>query len=218
MPKSSKPVSAPDLYCITDVRLSGMAHEEQVAQMLEGGARIIQLRDKNLPDHEFELVANKCRSISHWSEALFIVNDRVRSAAAVKADGVHLGQGDMSPAQAREILGEEVVVGLSTHNRAQFTRALEEPVDYIALGPVFPTTTKENPDPVVGLEFVTEASEMLRDDHRPLVLIGGINQENLPALLEAAPRALVAIMGGLLARKDLAHGVREYRRIIRCRE
>ena len=182
--------------------------------MLEGGARIIQLRDKHLPDHEFELVAQRCLSISHWGKALFIVNDRVQIAAAVKADGVHLGQGDMTPTEARAILGDEMVIGLSTHNREQFARAMDEPVDYIALGPIFGTTTKENPDPAVGLELVTEASAVLRSDYRPLVLIGGISKENLPQVLEAAPQALVAVMGGLLGCRDLATGVREYRRII----
>lgn len=191
-----------------------MAHEEQVAQMLEGGARIIQLRDKELPDHQFEMVAYKCRSISHWSEALFIVNDRVEAAAAVKADGVHLGQGDMTPAKARRIIGDEAVIGISTHNREQFLRALGEPVNYIALGPVFGTTTKENPDPEVGLELVAEAAEILADDHRPLVLIGGISLESLPRVLKAAPKSLIAMMSGILARRDLANAVREYRRAI----
>lgn len=211
---SSRPVACPDLYCITDPDLSPHPVEEQVRQMIEGGARIVQLRDKHAVDSNFGLTAQKCLSICHWAEALFIVNDRVEIAAAVGADGVHLGQHDMRPEQARRIIGDEAVVGISTHNPDQFLRAIDEPVDYIALGPIFTTRTKKNPDPVVALDFVREAAELLEDDYRPLVLIGGITFEKLPLLRAAAPKAFVAVIGDILRAPSIGDRVRDFREAI----
>src|SRR5690606_14634114 len=111
----ARPVAAPDIYCITDLRLAGgMPHEEQVARMADGGARLIQLRAKELATAELEIVAAKCLTIAHWGGGLLIVNDNAEVAAAVGADGVHVGQDDMRPRHARRILGEDAMVGVST--------------------------------------------------------------------------------------------------------
>lgn len=215
MPSPSKPVAPPELYCITDATLSGKTHEEQVREMIEGGARMIQLRDKLADDAHFRLSASICASICHWSQALFMVNDRAEIAAEVGADGVHLGQEDMTPRKARQILGEESVIGLSTHNLEQFLEALDEPVNYIAFGPIFGTRTKANADPATGLEVLREVVKRLEGDHRPLVLIGGITLENLPLAQEAAPKAFIAAISPILQGGMIVEKVREFRQAIR---
>lgn len=215
MPLRTRPVSSPELYCITDARLSNLSHEEQVARMLDGGARLIQLRDKSMTDAQFTITAQRCLAIAHWSDAMLVINDRVQIAAAIRADGLHLGQDDMPPAQARRIVGDDMVVGLSTHNREQFLRALDEPVDYIAFGPVYGTSTKDNPDPTTGLDFIPEAVRLLANDHRPLVLIGGINLENIPAISALAPRAFHAVISAIVARgNSIPARVRAFRKAI----
>lgn len=211
---SAKTVVSPDLYCLTDSRLSTDQPEEQVRQMIDGGARLIQFRDKALSDGAFRLAAQKCLALCRWSGTLFLVNDRVEIAASIGADGVHLGQDDMPPSRARSILGDEAVIGLSTHNREQFLRALDEPVNYIALGPIFGTTSKDNPSPRVGTELLAECAALLEGDHRPLVAIGGITLENLPEVKRAAPKAIVAVIGAIFAAPPLSERVKQFRAAI----
>lgn len=210
----ARTVAAPDLYCITDSRLSSLSHEEQVREMLAGGARLIQFRDKSLGDGAFRLAAEKCLALCRWANGLLIVNDRIDIAASIGAHGVHIGQGDIPPAQARLRLGEDAIIGLSTHTREQFERALSEPVDYIAIGPVFGTTTKENPDPPPGMDLIRDAALRLSDDHRPLVLIGGITRANVASLREVAPRAFLASIGDILRGDQIADNVRAFRRAL----
>ena len=214
MPTPARGVHAPDLYCITDCSLCPLPLEEQVQEMVGAGARLVQLRAKPCGDARLRLAAQNCATICRWAGALFIVNDHVEIAATVGADGLHLGQGDMPVEQARRILGEDFIIGLSTHNRLQFEAALDLPVNYIALGPVFGTTTKANADPAVGLAYVSEAARRLQDDHRPLVLIGGITLENLPLVRQAAPNALVCSIGGILRVPPIGERVREFRRAL----
>ncbi len=209
------PASPPDLYCITDPDLVPVPIEEQVRQYVAGGARIVQLRHKGASDGEFRLLAQKCLTICHWGGALFIVNDRVEIAAAVGADGVHIGQGDLSPTMARRMMGEDKVIGISTHDIAQFRAAMQEPVDYIAVGPVFQTSTKKDAESAVGLELVERAAFELEGDHRPLVLIGGITLENLPMVKAVAPKAFVCSIGGVLRAPDIAARVQLWRRTLR---
>lgn len=208
-------VRPPDLYCITDPALSGLPHEEQVRRMIEGGARLIQLRDKKTPTAELRRSAEACLALCREAGVLFILNDRVELAAEIGAPGVHIGQGDLAPAAARTTLGDDAVLGLSTHNREQFLRALDEPVDYIAVGPVFGTTTKVNPDPATGLELVEYASRLLEGDHRPLVLIGGITAAHVPGLQLVAPRALLAVVGAIVRGGDsITRSVRDFRALL----
>jgi thiamine-phosphate pyrophosphorylase len=190
---------------------------EQVEAMIAGGARLVQLRHKQASDGEFRRLAKECRERCHAGGATFIVNDRAAIAAEVDADGLHLGQGDLSPTEARRLLGEEKVIGLSTHNREQFRAALDEPVDYIAVGPVFATSTKRNADPAVGLELVEEAALELDGDHRPLVLIGGITLENLWMIRAVTTTAFVASIGGVLRAPSITERVREWRRVLGAR-
>lgn len=128
-----------------------------------------------------------------------IINDRVDIAAALNADGVHLGQDDLPPAEARKILGDDVIIGFSTHTIEQVREALLLPVDYIAYGPIFDTKTKQNPDATVGLS----ALELVREisDGRPLVAIGGIDGDNYRSVLAAGADS-AAIISAILSDPD----------------
>src|SRR5215471_7313501 len=143
----------PKFYAITGCRLSNCTHEEIVTRVLAGGARLMQLRDKDMSARELLDSARACLKLTRAAGATLIINDRVDVALTAEADGVHLGQEDMSVEDAREILGEEKIIGVSTHSLDQFRAALETSANYIAVGPIYQTTTKENPDPVVGLDL-----------------------------------------------------------------
>jgi thiamine-phosphate pyrophosphorylase len=181
------------LYAITDRQWSNCTHEEIVRMMLDGGARLIQLRDKDAIGRELLDQAMACLRLTRKAGAMLIINDRVDVALTAGADGVHLGQEDLSVAEAREILGKDKIIGVSTHSIDQVHAALETSADYIAVGPVYSTMTKENPDPVVGLELVREAKKLA---DRPLVAIGGINHERAPEVI-AAGADCVAVISAL---------------------
>jgi thiamine-phosphate pyrophosphorylase len=180
----------PKLYAITDRQLSNCTHEEIVRMMLAGGARLIQLRDKEASAREVLDQARACASVAREAGARLIINDRVDIALASGAGGVHLGQDDMTVEEAREILDDGKIIGVSTHSIEQFRAALETSADYIAVGPVFQTSTKENPDPVVGLELVREAKKLA---DRPLVAIGGITAERAPEVIAAGADSVAVI-------------------------
>ncbi len=180
----------PKLYPITDCQLSNCTHEEIVQMMLAGGARLIQLRDKDASARELLDAARACLPITQAAGARLIINDRVDVALTSGADGVHLGQEDLSVEEAREILGEDKIIGVSTHSLEQFNAALETSANYIAVGPVFQTKTKENADPVVGLELVRQAKALT---DRPLVAIGGITVERATEVIAAGADSVAVI-------------------------
>ncbi|MGH9798914.1 MAG: thiamine phosphate synthase [Blastocatellia bacterium] len=180
----------PKLYPITDCQLSNCTHEEIVWMMLAGGARFIQLRDKDASAKELLDAARACLALTRAAGAKLIINDRVDVALTVGADGVHLGQEDLSVEEAREILGEDKIIGVSTHSPDQFKAALETSANYIAVGPVFPTLTKDNAAPVVGLDFVREAKALA---DRPVVAIGGISVERAAEVIAAGADSVAVI-------------------------
>jgi len=195
------PFELPKLYPITDRRLSGLSHAAQVARLCEGGARLVQLREKHLSPREFYREAEGALKVARSRGVRLVINDRADIALAVGADGVHLGQDDMPPDAARALLGEGAVIGFSTHGVEQAVAAARLPVDYIAIGPVFATQSKENPDPSVGLEGVARMREAV--GRLPLVAIGGITQENARSVLDAGADS-VAVISALLAPADPA--------------
>lgn len=180
----------PKLYAITDRQWSNLTHEEIVRMLLAGGARFIQLRDKEAGGREMLEQAMACLKLTREAGATLIINDRVDVALTAGADGVHLGQDDLSVDEAREILGEDKIIGVSTHSIDQFRAALETPANYIAIGPVYPTITKENPAAVVGLNLVREARKLT---DRPLVAIGGITHRRAPKVIAAGADCVAAI-------------------------
>jgi thiamine-phosphate pyrophosphorylase len=180
----------PKLYAITDTQLSNYTHAEIVQRLLEGGARMIQLRDKEASAKELLDAARECLPLIRAAGAKLIINDRVDVALTADADGVHLGQDDLSVEEAREILEEGKIIGLSTHSLEQFQAALKTSADYLAVGPIYTTTTKDNPAPVVGLELIT-AAKAITD--RPLIAIGGITVERAPEVIAAGADSVAVI-------------------------
>lgn len=191
--------SLPKIYPLTDVSISKLSHLEQVERLIAGGANLIQLREKNLAPKDFFNIANEAINFARSRNVKIVVNDRVDIALAIKADGVHLGQDDLPPEQARKILGDKAIIGFSTHTLAQAIEASKFPVDYIAIGPIFATTSKQNPDAVVGLENLKEVREAVNDF--PLVAIGGIGFENAASVLQNGADSL-AIIGAILNAPD----------------
>ena len=154
-----------------------------------GRAALVQWRFKGLTDSEALAGARELRAATREMSVLFFINDRPDIARMVDADGVHVGQEDLDPKDVRALL-PDALIGVSTHNTRQFELALTKPVDYIAVGPVFGTTTKANPDPVTGVEFVSWAS---RRTTRPIVAIGGLHQGNAASVIDAGAAGLAVI-------------------------
>jgi thiamine-phosphate pyrophosphorylase len=167
---------------------------EAARAIIESGARILQLRHKGHFSRAMFETAEKIGELCRAAGALFVVNDRVDIAMMAHA-GVHLGQDDLSPAAAHRLIGKDAVIGFSTHNEAQIRAAAGEPVDYLALGPLFGTTTKEHPDPTVGLDDLRRLRPLVT---KPLVAIGGITRSNALAAFEAGADS-VAVIGDLFA-------------------
>ncbi len=189
----------PRLYPILDTAWLdrvGLAPERAAEVMLEAGVGVLQLRHKGHFSRALFQAAERIADLCRRAGALFIVNDRADVARLLDA-GLHVGQDDLPPAEARRLLGPERPLGFSTHNREQFAAALQEPADYLAFGPIFPTASKENPDPVVGLDLLPALAEQARRAGRPLVAIGGITRTRALEVLAAGAEA-VAVISDLL--------------------
>ena len=189
----------PRVYPLTDTQLSGLSHAEQVRLLNRGGATLVQLREKQLSPKEFYEQASAAVEVAKQCGVRLIVNDRVDVALAVGANGVHLGQDDMPPEAARKLLGEQAIVGYSTHNLEQAIEASKLPIDYLAIGPIFLTTTKSDTAPVFGLDGLRAVRQAIGDF--PLVAIGGITPANAPDVIDAGADS-VAVISALLARPD----------------
>ena len=212
-------ITLPKLYAISDRSLANLSNVEIARQLLDGGARLIQLRDKEATAKELFDAAREILPLTRAVGGRLIINDRVDVALTAEADGVHLGQEDLTVEEAREILGPDRIIGISTHNRSQFEAALRTSADYIAVGPVFATTSKENPDPVVGLEMLREVRALT---DRPIVAIGGIDHSKAAEVL-AAGADCVAVISALYpwpeildlnARPDIISSVRRLLEIV----
>jgi thiamine-phosphate pyrophosphorylase len=160
--------------------------------ILDGGARILQFRHKGFFNREMLTLMERLAEMCAQAGALFVVNDRADLARMLGAV-LHVGQDDLFPSQARRVTGDSTVVGFSTHNETQLRAAAQEPADYLALGPIFGTSSKLNPDPVVG---VHELRRLRPLTERPLVAIGSITRANARSVLEAGADS-VAIIGDL---------------------
>lgn len=191
-------LSAPDLASVSTFAL----------ELVAGGATLIQLREKHASAREILRLARELRRILPKKVRL-ILNDRADLAVAASCDGVHVGQDDLPPEAARRIIGSKRVLGVSTHNPEQVKIADQTSANYIAIGPVFPTASKENSDPVVGLEGVRLARQLTT---KPLVAIGGITLQNCQSVIEAGADS-VAVIGELLddPRKRTAQFLAELR-------
>jgi thiamine-phosphate pyrophosphorylase len=166
------------LYFVTDHNLTGGRPQLDVIRAaLEGGVRLVQYRDKDLPDAGFAREAKAALDLCRGHGAWLLINDRIAIAKAIGADGAHLGQGDMDPHEARRILGPDAIIGLSTHNREEVLAAESAPVDYINIGPMFPTATKDHSlYGALGPDLVLELSRLSR---HPFTTMGGIKKSHL---------------------------------------
>ena len=200
------PFSLPKLYPITDTSISGLSHAEQIERLAAGGASLIQLREKHAFPREFYQAALEAMIVARRLGVQLVINDRVDIAIAVKADGVHLGQDDLPPAKARMLLGEDRIIGFSTHTLDQALEADSAPIDYIAIGPVFPTSTKENPDAIVGPADIRGIKSRIS---KPLVAIGGITLDSATSVIGAGADS-VAVISDLLATADITERARRF--------
>ncbi len=186
-------LALPRFYPILDAGLllrAGLSIESFARELRAAGIRFLQYRDKDATDELLLERAAMLRGIFPASDSCLILNDRVPLVLSAGYDGVHVGQEDLSPARARGMLGSEIIVGVSTHGEAQLREAAVSPVDYVAIGPVFATSSKQVPDPVVGLEGVRAARAMT---DKPLVAIGGITRANCAAVIEAGADSVAVI-------------------------
>ena len=186
----------PRVYPILDTQLlSAKGCEADVAgsAWIDGGARILQFRHKGQWTREVFGQAERMALLCREQGVIFVVNDRADMAKLLEA-GLHVGQQDLAPHDARDLLGDEALLGFSTHNPLQLKAANTEPADYLAIGPIYATTSKRNPDPVVGLDGLRRCRALTT---RPLVAIGGITRETAGAVF-AAGADTVAVIGDLL--------------------
>ncbi len=198
MPSKNKLCQNWKLYVITDrSAVPASQLQEVVAQALEGGAHAIQLRDKIVSDEELIAQARQLLLVTRRYQVPLIINDRLAVAQKVSADGVHLGQEDASFVQARQLLGDKILLGRSTHSPEQALRAQKEGFDYVGVGPVFATPTKPTYQPV-GLELVRWASENLQI---PFVAIGGIDEGNVSQVYQVGAKT-VAVVRAVMASKN----------------
>jgi thiamine-phosphate pyrophosphorylase len=169
------------LYIIADKKICGHKNiQDVVAQAIEGGAHMIQYRDKESSDRDFFELASVLQNICKNRKTLFIINDRVDIAAHLKTDGVHLGQDDLPLQVAREILGSDKIIGISTSNMNEAKEAEKHGADYVGIGPIFDTSTKKIDKPV-GLEIIKQAKKHLKI---PFFPIGGINLKNVDQVID----------------------------------
>ncbi len=201
------------LYAITDLRDEDPGIFKKVEAAYRGGADIVQLRSKMLPDAVLCRIGLRIRRIADRYRKLFFLNDRADLALAVGADGVHVGQDDLPPQAVRKIAGKrEIFVGLSTHSLSQALQGAREEVDYIGVGPIFETPTKPGYKPV-GLGLIREVKRRVKI---PFVCIGGIDQENVEEVLQAGARRVAvvrAVFGAqdvYQATKNLREGIENY--------
>ncbi|HEV7517428.1 MAG TPA: thiamine phosphate synthase, partial [Thermoanaerobaculia bacterium] len=201
------------LYAIADAdALGGTPLPEAVAAMAEAGIRTIQMRAKGRSgEAQLRLLAG-CLAVLDGQAVDLWIDDRADLAALLPIVGVHVGQRDLPPAGVRQVVGEATWIGLSTHGEAQVEAAeLDPEVDLVAVGPVFPTASKERPDPVVGLDFVRRARRLTG---KPLVAIGGIGPENVAAVLAAGADSAVVLSA--VCRGGLAGIAVNCRRLLAC--
>jgi len=185
------------LYFVTDDATPEESLPALIRDVVAGGVEMVQLRRKGVDVAELAELARECRTICHDQGALFLIDDHVELAAAVGADGVHIGQTDLGPIEARAQLGADALIGLSTHSSEQVLRAANQPVDYLSAGPVHATPTKPG-RPAVGFEHVTAAAMR---SNLPVVAIGGLGRGTAAAAVSAGAD-IVAVVRALSQAPD----------------
>jgi thiamine-phosphate pyrophosphorylase len=202
--------SLPDLrlYLVLGAADTGSRPFEEVAlQAAEGGVTAVQLRDKHMPARDQVAHAKRLKALLAPRGVAVLVNDRVDVARAADADGVHLGQSDLHPADARRLVGDSMVIGASVHNTAEADAVDRENVDYVGLGPVATTSTKADAEPAIGVQGVQQLHERVG---LPAVAIGGVTAATAPSLAAAGVHGL-AVISAICGAGDPAAAASELR-------
>ena len=188
----------PKLYVILDAALLTTSERDCALRLADAGVRLIQYRNKSASARRLLDTSRELAELLRPRGVLFCVNDRPDVAVLAGADGVHVGQDDLGIEQTRRVVGPDFRVGVSTHNLEQFQDAAASSADYIAAGPVFSTSSKVNPDPVVGIDFLRRVRPLTK---KPIVAIGGITLEGAAGVLEAGADS-VAVISDILGASD----------------
>jgi thiamine-phosphate pyrophosphorylase len=198
----------PRLYVILDAALVPSNKSEMVLAMelAEAGVRLLQYRNKSAGTRQLFDRSRELASALKTHGVSLIVNDRPDVAVAAGADGIHVGQDDLDVEAARRVVGPQKWVGVSTHNLQQFQQAAGTSADYIAVGPIFATSSKANPDPEVGVDFLRRVRLLTE---KPIVAIGGISRERAAEVIEAGADS-IAVISGILTAPDPAERARQY--------
>ena len=196
----------PRLYVILDAALLTVPETECAQKLATAGVRLLQYRNKRAPARELFESSKRLASLLIPQRITFVVNDRADVAAVAGANGVHVGQEDLGVEETRLVVGAARFVGVSTHNLEQFQRAAASSADYIAVGPIFATGTKSNPDPVVGTQFIRRVRPIT---DKPIVAIGGITLERAPEIIESGADS-VAVISDILGAPEPAMRARQY--------
>src|SRR5580704_11947022 len=196
----------PRLYVILDAALITSPERDCALSLAEAGVRLVQYRNKAAAARQYLDTSRKLAETLRPHGASFFVNDRPDVAFLAGASGVHVGRDDLDVEQTRQVVGRDKLVGVSTHNLEQFERAAANSADYIALGPIFSTSSKANPDPVVGLDLLRKMRQLT---DKPVVAIGGITLERAASVIEAGADS-VAVISGILSAPDPSQRAREY--------
>jgi thiamine-phosphate pyrophosphorylase len=202
----------PPIYPITDKSLAHRtSHLSILKELVRGGAQLVQIRDKSTPDQELLPDLRQCAEFAFKKGVTLIVNDRCDLVLSCSAMGVHLGQEDLSPEAARAVLGEEKIIGLSTHSLAQVKQSIHLPIQYIGFGPIYPTATKFDSNSTVGLKRLAQAC---RASSVPVVAIGGIGINQVRDVLNSGASS-VGVISALMKAEDLARQMKRFREIAR---
>jgi thiamine-phosphate pyrophosphorylase len=196
----------PRLYVILDSALLTVPVQDCAQELADAGVRLLQYRNKTAPAGELLNTSRSLASLLIPLGVSFIVNDRPDVAVLAGATGIHVGQDDLEVEQARRLVGKELVLGVSTHNTEQFRKAADTSADYVAVGPVFATSSKANPDPVIGTEFIRQVRDL---SDKPIVAIGGITLDNAASVIRAGANC-VAVLSDVLRAPDRGQRAKQY--------
>ncbi len=196
----------PRLYVILDAALLTISETECAEKLAAAGVRLLQYRNKRASARELFESSKRLSALLMPQGVTFVVNDRADVALAAEAGGVHVGQEDLGAEAARSVIGDGKLLGVSTHNLEQFKQAAATSADYVAVGPVFSTSTKANPDPVVGIELIRQVRSLT---DKPIVAIGGITLERAAEVIRAGADS-VAVISDILLAPDAGKRARQY--------
>jgi len=200
----------PRLYAIIDAPLSDSCAMAYSEMLVDAGVNLIQIREKLSTSRRLFQLATRISEFCARNGARLIVNDRPDIALLTGAGGVHVGQDDVSVSVVRQVCGKDAWIGISTHSLTQVQQADAAPIDYVAVGPIFPTLTKENPEPDVGVEFIRAARRLTA---KTLVAIGGISLARVREVLDAGADS-VAVARDLLCASDVRQRIQQYLRAV----